>query len=192
MSAEPKQRLFVGIELPDAARATIEDLGRPLRAIDGLRWVPTENHHLTLAFLGWVEADARSAIEDRLAAAAADATPFMTLVGGLGRFPERGKARVVWVGLDDPTGSLAGLAALVGDALGDLFEPETRPFRPHVTIARARRPVAVRIPDEAAPLPRTEVPVTAITLFRSHLGREHARYEMLRRWGLGAQPAAIP
>jgi len=192
MSAEPKQRLFIGIELPDAARATIEDLGRPLRSIDGLRWVQTENLHLTLVFLGWVDVGARDGIEERLATAAADAAPFMTLVDGLGRFPDRGKARVVWVGLHDPTGSLAGLAALVGDALSDLFEPETRPFRPHVTIARARRPVAVRIPDEAAPPTRTGVPVTAITLFRSHLGREHARYEVLRRWGLGAQRAAIP
>jgi 2'-5' RNA ligase len=192
MNAEPKQRLFVGIELPDAARAMIEDLGRPLRGIDGLRWVPPENLHLTLAFLGWVDADARDGIDERLAAAAVDAAPFTAVVGSLGRFPDRGKARVVWVGLEDPSGALAQLARLVGDALEDLFEPETRPFRPHVTIARARRPVAIRMPDEAAPPTRTEVPVTALTLFRSHLGREHPRYEVLRRWGLGAQPAAIP
>jgi 2'-5' RNA ligase len=60
-----------------------------------------------------------------------------------------------------------------------------------VTVARARQPVAVRLP-EPVPSPDVDLAVTAVTLFRSHLGGEHARYEVLRRWALGAQPSAIP
>jgi 2'-5' RNA ligase len=191
MSADPKQRLFVGVELPGEARAAIEELCRPIRGIGGVRWAPTENLHLTLAFLGWVQPDGIDAIEERLAGAAAETAPLSTRLTGLGRFPERGKARVLWVGLEDAAGSLAELAGRVLGSLGDLFEPEGRAFRAHVTVARARPPIAVHVPD-AVPSPAIEVPIVAITLFRSHLGRAHPRYEVLRRWRLGAQPFAIP
>jgi 2'-5' RNA ligase len=72
-----------------------------------------------------------------------------------------------------------------------LFEPDARPFRAHVTVARARRPIGVRLPEPVA-TPDVALTVTAITLFRSHLGGEHARYEVVRRLALGAQPSAIP
>jgi 2'-5' RNA ligase len=191
MSEQPKQRLFVGVELTEAARAAIDERARPLRALEGFRWVPAENLHLTLAFLGWTEAGAEEAVGARLAAAAADASPFTLRVGGPGRFPERGKARVLWVGLDDSGDALAGLAERVQASLAGLFEPDARPFRAHVTVARARQPVVVRLP-EPMPSPDVDLAVTATTLFRSHLGGEHARYEVLRRWALGAQPSAIP
>jgi 2'-5' RNA ligase len=191
MSEQPKQRLFVGMELPEAARAAIVERARPLRDIEGFRWVPTENLHLTLAFLGWMEAGAEEVVGTRLAAAAASASPFTLRVGGPGRFPERGKVRVLWVGLDDSGDALAGLAERVQASLARLFEPDARPFRAHVTVARARQPVAVRLP-EPVPSPDVDLAVIAITLFRSHLGGEHVRYEVLRRWALGAQPSAIP
>jgi RNA 2',3'-cyclic 3'-phosphodiesterase len=191
MNAEPKRRLFVAIELPEAVRTAIEDLVRPLRSLDGLRWVPLENLHLTLAFLGWVETETIGAIEERLARAAAGAQSFEARLAGAGRFPERGKARVLWVGFDDAAGSLTELAGDVQGVLEDLFELEDRPFRPHVTVARARRPVAVTLPP-AVPARPQAFAVTAMTLFRSHLGGDHARYEALQRWRLGAQPSAIP
>jgi 2'-5' RNA ligase len=191
MSDQPKQRLFVGIELPEAVRAAIDERARPLHALEGFRWVPTENLHLTLAFLGWRETGAEEAVGERLAGAAADASAFTLRVGGPGRFPQRGKARVLWVGLDDAAGALADLAERVRASLADLFEPDGPEFRAHVTVARARRPVSARLPE---PVPSADVvlAVTAITLFRSHLGGEHARYEVLRRWALGARPSAIP
>jgi 2'-5' RNA ligase len=97
---------------------------------------------------------------------------------------------VLWVGFEDPTGSLAELSAVVGRSLEGLFQPDDRPFRPHVTVARARRPIAVRLPvTDVTPRP---FPVDQITLFRSFLGGEHARYEALARWPLGAQPSHIP
>jgi 2'-5' RNA ligase len=151
--------------------------------------VPVENHPVTGAFLGWVGVDAIAGIEERLAEAAARAEPFRARVVDIGRFPDRGKARVLWVGLEDPQVSLAQLAEAVRASLGGEAAHDDRPFRPHITIARARRPVAV--PAMGSPLDET-LDVTAVTLFRSHLGGEHARYEALRRWPLGAEPVAIP
>jgi RNA 2',3'-cyclic 3'-phosphodiesterase len=190
MTDEPKHRLFVAVELPEPIRDAIEDLVEPLRSIDGFRWTPVGNLHLTLAFLGWVEPDTVDPIRERLPTAATALEPFEARLAGVGRFPERGKARVLWVGFDDPTGSLAELSATVARSLEGLFQPDERPFRPHVTVARARRPVAVRLPAlDVAP---RAFPVEQISLFRSFLGGQHARYEALARWPLGAQPSRIP
>ena len=190
MNTEPKRRLFVAVELPDAIRAAIDAMIEPLRSLDGFRWTPIENLHLTVAFLGWVEAPVVDTVRERLAEAAAEPEPFEARLGVPGRFPERGKARVLWVGFEDPTGSLAALAAWVQASLRDLFEPDARPFRPHVTVARARRPISVRLPGSPeAKMPT--FPVNAITLFRSYLGGEHARYEALERWPLGAKASRI-
>jgi RNA 2',3'-cyclic 3'-phosphodiesterase len=193
MSAEPKQlRLFVAVELPADVRQAIGRLIEPFRTLEGFRWTPLENLHLTLAFLGWVRPDPQviDDIHRRLAGAAADLVPIEVRIGGAGGFPERGRVRVLWVGFDDPAGELADLANAVRVALGDRFPPDERPFRPHVTVARAKRPVRVAVPatDAVGPSFRAD----AITLFRSRLGGAHARYEALARWPMGAQPVRIP
>ena len=190
MTDEPKHRLFVAVELPEPIRDAIEDIVESLRSLDGFGWTPVGNLHITLAFLGWVQPDTVAAIRERLPASATAVEPFEARLAGAGRFPERGKARVLWVGFEDPTGSLAELSASVGRSLEGLFQPDERPFRPHVTVARARRPVAVRLP--ATDVARLAFPVEQITLFRSFLGGEHARYEALARWPLGAQRSRIP
>ncbi len=190
MTDEPKHRLFAAVELPDPIRDAIEAIVEPLRSLDGFRWTPVGNLHLTLAFLGWAEPDTVEPIRERLPAAASAVEPFEAFLAGAGRVPERGKARVLWVGFEDPTGSLAELSTAVGRSLEGLFQPDDRPFRPHVTVARARRPVAVQLPATVV-APRA-FPVEQITLFRSFLGGEHARYEALARWPLGAQPSRIP
>ena len=167
MNDRPKVRLFAGIAMPTDVRTAIEVATAPLRpAIPGLRWVPAENLHLTLVFIGWVRPDDVAAVRDAIEASVAPAEPFTARLGGAGRFPDRGRARVLWVGFT--TG--------VDDA---------RPFRPHITIARAKQPV--RLPTRALegvpPLER-DVAVGGVTLYRSHLGSPHPRYEAIARFGL--------
>ena len=191
MSSEPKLRLFVAVELPAEIKEAIAERVEPFRALEGFRWTPVDNLHLTVAFLGWVQPERVEEITARLAGAAADLVPFEARLGGAGGFPERGKARVLWVGFEDDGGELAALATGVRTALGELFPPDDRPFRPHVTVARARRrPQRVTAKAESHSGPAFRV--DAITLFRSRLGGEHARYEALERWPLGAGPARIP
>jgi 2'-5' RNA ligase len=145
--------------------------------------VPPENLHLTLVFLGWVIPDEVDPIRAELEDAAALASPFRAKLGPAGRFPDRGKARVVWFGFTSGAAELDALAGRVRLAVVHRVA-EDRPFRPHVTVARAKQPV--RIPSEAldvAPLD-VEVVVDAVTLFRSHLGAPHPRYEAIARLGL--------
>jgi RNA 2',3'-cyclic 3'-phosphodiesterase len=180
-------RLFVAVELPEDARAAIVRAIEALPPLPALRPARPDQLHLTLLFLGAIEPDGVDTIGRRLGAVAAGAQPFRTALTSFGTFPPSGKTRVLWVGLRDDAGHLDHLAAATKDALRDLVITEDRPFRAHVTVARAREPV--RLPPAAREIAVEPVivDVDAITLFRSHLGGgTPASYEALRRWHLGA------
>jgi 2'-5' RNA ligase len=188
-------RLFVALDLPDSVRTAIVAATSPLRvALPDLRWTAAENLHCTLVFLGDVDPDAVPVLEDRLAAAASSVEPFEAQVGGFGRFPVRGAARVVWAGLDDALATMSVLAGAVGRHTADLVATKDRPFAAHVTVARARRPM--RIPPQLleTPIDTGPFPVTEIALYRSHLGGAgpHPRYEVLGTWGLGSRSVSVP
>jgi RNA 2',3'-cyclic 3'-phosphodiesterase len=190
VSDRPKVRLFAGVELPAGTRTAIEVATAPLRmTIPRFHWVPAENLHLTLVFLGWVEADDVEPIRASLEAAVAPAAPFAARLGATGRFPERGKARVLWVGFTTGVEELTDLADRARGGVADRVT-DARPFRPHVTVARARQPVRVRADAMAVPSLDNEVGVEGVTLFRSHLGSPHPRYEAIARLGLQGGSAA--
>ncbi len=139
-------RLFVGVRISVAAAEAIAGAARalhePIRD-EGLSpaWVPPANYHITLKFLGWTEFPMIGAIGDELRPALAGATAFEIENAGLGAFPTQRRARVLWAGARDPGGRIADLAARVdatAERLG--FPAEARPFHPHVTMARLRRP----------------------------------------------------
>ena len=100
-----------------------------------------------------------------------------TLDEFLRQFPSVRRARVIWAGLEDATGGLAGLAGSVGEALEPLgFAREMRAFQPHATIARLKQPAPVELSVTPVPL---VFPVERISLFESHLRRPAPVYEEL-------------
>jgi 2'-5' RNA ligase len=132
-------RLFVACDLPpNAERAVLAWQRKELSGHDDLRLMPTM--HLTLAFLGAVDAARVSELERILASVRWDRTechfkePLF--------LPAHGKRRVVALELDDPSGTLGRLQSEVSAGLASegLYEPEKRPWLPHVTVARFRRP----------------------------------------------------
>ena len=190
MRDRPKVRLFAGVELPADVRTAIEVATAPLRTtIPGFRWVPHENLHLTLVFVGWVDPGDVDPLVAALGGSVAPAQPFTARLGGAGRFPDRGKVRVLWVGFDAGSDALADLAERARVGIADRVT-DARPFRPHVTVARARQPARVAAGSlDIAPLDR-DVSVDAVTVFRSHLGSPHPRYEPTARLGLQGGSAA--
>jgi 2'-5' RNA ligase len=180
-------RLFVAVELPADARAAI------VRAVDALapaslRRTAPDQLHLTVLFLGAVDPARVASIEARLAGVASRAEPFPTALTSFGVFPPRGATRVLRVGLSDEARSLEALAAETKRALADLVITEERPFRAHVTVARAREPVRMASAALGTPVEPVRFGVEALTLFRSHVGGgAPARYEALRRWHLGRE-----
>jgi 2'-5' RNA ligase len=179
-------RLFVAIEIPADVKAAAAAAVEPWRReYPKARWVPPENWHVTLKFLGPTWPRLVTWIEETIGATAATADPFETRVTGLGAFPGSNRARVVWVGLDDAGGAMAALSAALDAALAEEFEPEKRAFRAHLTVARSEPPL--RLPEAFVETVLESDPfrVDRLILFRSHLRRPAPRYEPMRAYGLG-------
>jgi len=130
----PSKRLFVGLELPSSCKTALLALDPHL---SGLRWLPQEQLHLTLSFLGDVEASA----EDRLRKALREVRvpPFFLPLRGVGVFNSRGRPSVAWAGVGKGHPHLFALHRRIQDAvLCAGLEANLKPFHPHVTIGRAK------------------------------------------------------
>jgi 2'-5' RNA ligase len=158
-----------------------------LRAFRGLRLIDRRYLHVTLCFLGWRDV----AEVGEIAAVCRSAVPpdgfRLSLGQGLWLPPRR--PRVVAVELADLNGGLARLQAAAAAALAErgFYEPESRPYLGHVTVARVgagSRGPRVRPAPLAAP-EAMEFDAAAVTLYRSRLERRGARYEALETMPLG-------
>jgi 2'-5' RNA ligase len=183
-SQERRIRAFVALELAAAMRARIEAAVAPLRpSIADARWTQVASLHLTLRFLGPTTQADRERLEPMLRAAAAACPASEAHVRGAGTFPERGSPRVLWLGIVLPPPLLALQAACEAAAVACGFEPEQRPYRPHLTLARwrdhARRP-------ELPPLDLGRARFDSLVLLRSDLGPRGAVYTPLAAYPLGA------
>ena len=182
-------RLFLAAELPVAVRERLIEVREQLAGgLRGWRWVRPEGVHLTLRFLGEVDEardrSARPAWQD----AVASVSRFQLRLSGLGRFPDRGAPRVLWMGVEEtePGGALATLAETLEGVARELgWTAETRAFRPHMTLARRTRggrpddPTARQAGESAAGW------VREVTLIRSRLEPRGASYTELDRFPLG-------
>ena len=180
-------RLFVAVELTPDALAAVDDALAPWReSFPRARWVPPENRHVTVKFLGRTWPRLRGWVEERVATAAASVSPFETTLTQLGAFPSPRRARVLWVGLDDAPGRMAEVALALDAALASEFRPETRAFTPHLTVARSDPPLELPAAFVAAPVRPVRFRVHHVVVFRSHLRRPAPRYEPLASFPLGA------
>ncbi|MCJ7511948.1 MAG: RNA 2',3'-cyclic phosphodiesterase [Anaerolineales bacterium] len=189
-------RLFVALELEPPVRQrlwrTQADLQHGTEP-EWVRWVQPDGIHLTLKFLGDVEAVKAEAISTALNEATARHPRCAFTVSGLGAFPNPDRARVIWVGLEDPDGTVAALQAGVESALGKLgFEPETKPFRPHLTLGRVRDGIGREPAATLAHLLKTApaldpLPTTSdkVALIQSQLRPTGAVYRVVSRHVLG-------
>ena len=145
-------RMFIALELPGPFADETEELARRLEATCAGRFVPAENRHLTLAFLGeGGEADARLAML-ALDAACAGAGPVPLVAAGLGTFG-RGRDATLWLGVEknDELEGLAGRVRAELAARGLAYDEKD--FLPHVTLARRARMPRGNLGDLAFPLP---------------------------------------
>ena len=129
-------RVFIAVDLPDEIRGRLGEVERDLKEVsNSARWVAPESVHITLKFLGEIPEDRIASIDATLAAVRWPSFP--VIVRSVGFFPDSRSARVFWVGLQSP--ALEGLAGEIDGRMQQLgFEKEKRPFRPHLTLARAR------------------------------------------------------
>lgn len=183
-------RAFVAVEVSEGARRQIADLLGRLRREPGgpVRWVRPELMHLTLAFLGEVSGDFLESAKARLGEVAQQHKALTAQLKGLGAFPSPSRARVVWIGTEQGKDEVCALQADVAKALCSVgYQPEKRPFSPHLTIGRLRIPGdvsrAVAVGFESEPFT-----VGRVVLFRSVLQPTGPVYSVLAEFPLSSQP----
>ncbi|MDE3201969.1 MAG: RNA 2',3'-cyclic phosphodiesterase [Acidobacteriota bacterium] len=178
-------RLFIGIPIPADLTAKLSALQRDLGSKDsGLRWSSPESWHITLQFLGHVELEQLSSLNTLLAQVHAEPVPVQ--MGGLGVFLRAGIFHVEI----NPTEKLLRLQQQVVAATARCgFASEDRPYRPHITLARAKGDQGRRHLDDLKSRAKAHRLVPSFLapeflLYESHLSPSGSTYEIRARYTL--------
>jgi 2'-5' RNA ligase len=186
-------RLFFAIELGDDLLDLLDETTVLLRAeTPELAWITRDKRHLTLKFLGDVEEAAAPRLVEAADRATARHPPVEMHVRDVGAFPNFRRARVVWIGVEQEPRLELLYHDLELACAEEGFEVEGRPFRPHITLARVREPLAperLRALARAARRVRVQasVNVERITLFESTLAPTGAQYRRIHAAPLGGR-----
>ena len=189
-------RLFVGCDVgpavADAAVALIDELKTRVARLAPrarLTWVPKERMHVTLRFIGHVDAPRAGDIAKALAPPIPHA-PFEAVVQGAGVFPDRRPPRVLWAGLASGRDDLVTLAREVNARLAALVAADSEELTPHVTLARVKDPLGLRAQPLLAGLEHVSLGsfrVERVTLFESRQSGGVLQYVPLHRTTLEAE-----
>ena len=181
-------RAFIAIELPTELKLKLDQLQAKLRRDEppGVKWVRPEGVHLTLKFLGNIAADTTPEIIKAMEESVQAVIPFHLVAQELGGFPSLKRLQVAWVGIAGELDRLGKLQRQLESNLAKLgFVPESRPFTPHLTLARLGEVV---LPAErqrfgnliaSTSFEASDINVTSISLMKSRLTREGAIYSRL-------------
>lgn len=182
-------RAFIAVELPGEVASFLARLQDDLRKREQapVKWVHPESIHLTLKFLGNIDARKVDAVAAAISGAAKGIGPLRLRLGAPGAFPNLRAPRVICIGLEGQTEELSNLHRNIDSALVPLgFSPEKRRFSPHLTLGRVRDKAAPnewRLLGEAVSTLKVETSLAfeamAVSLMRSTLTREGAIYDRL-------------
>ena len=186
-------RLFVACEVPDDIKETIGEVIEGLRQKSGpdVRWIRPEGVHVSLKFLGEVPTKKLPAVKLAIQEAVVGHSPFELEFSTIVTFGGREGLRIMWVGIAGDVLRLEALVRAVNAALAVVgFEPERRPFRPHLTLGRVRDEVPTRRRAEIevavgkSGVPQVSWRTAQVSLMRSRLTTSGATYEVLATFPL--------
>jgi len=181
-------RVFCAFELPESLRVRIakhSELVRESVTEAAASWSRPENIHLTLKFFGNVDRAQVPSISAALARVVQEFSTIEIAVSGTGVFPRPSRQQVLWIGISDQSGALAKLQQRLEDECAlEGFPKEDRAFRPHLTIARMRKPNnANRLADAHlhAGFSAVDLVLNELVLFRSELSSKGSKYTPLSK-----------
>lgn len=182
-------RTFIALEQDESLQRRLsETIYRLASALPRLKWVDPAGIHLTLAFLGELTDEQLAKAMQASGAAARQIAPFKYRLAKLGTFGAPRQPRVVWAGVDEQTGTLTRLQQLLTRELEQRgFTVETRPFSPHLTLARVKEPLSTAelqtlqrlLADPQLNAPSPWYRVHHICVMKSELSRTGAIYTQL-------------
>jgi len=190
-------RLFIGVKISMDAVEAVSGAAQVMRAAADaagvkVRWVAPAAYHVTLKFIGEARPEVVPAVRDSVREMLAGQSAFDFATRSAGAFPGADRARVLWVGVDDPGGHLTRMAGACEKAVVSLgFKPERRPFHPHVTVGRLRE-----VADcQGLLLPCTEqgyseTRAESVTMFESITKSSGSEYVVRAEWPLSVTPAS--
>jgi 2'-5' RNA ligase len=187
-------RSFIAIELPQPIQQKLAEIIARLKSprTGVVRWVPAQNIHLTIKFLGDVSPTNLDLLMKMLKAEVSRQPVFSYTVAGLGAFPSPRRPRVLWVGITAPPqlNTLVHLVEAESTKLG--YAPEDRPFSPHLTLGRvSQNATPEQVSQVAGALAGMNVgelgvaEVSSVVLFKSDLTPNGAEYTQMLKVGLG-------
>lgn len=179
-----KIRCFIAIELSQEIKDALKQIADELqKTIHGVKWVKPGNIHLTLKFLGSIEKETIEEIKNSLSQIAQETKPFKIKLSSAGVFPDPGRPRVIWIGIEEGKNESVSLANAIEERLAPLgIEKESRAFHPHLTLARVKflkDKNSLKSAFASLKVPPVEMTATKVTLFQSTLSREGAVYSVL-------------
>jgi len=181
-------RTFCAIELSPAIRSRIQQHIERLRAAlpeSQASWARVENIHLTIKFFGNVEQEKIARIASAATRAIDNLSSFQISISGTGAFPKTSQPRVLWIGIEDHSAKLAEFhERFENECATEGFPKEGRTFRPHLTIARIRKPEGARALAELNQKLGFEsmaLTVNELVVFRSELSSKGSKYTVLSR-----------
>jgi 2'-5' RNA ligase len=182
-------RLFVAIRVPEEVKATIEKTQAKLRWVlpnQSVRWTNPDQLHLTLKFLGSVEAQRVIALTEALRAACQGFAPLELSAAGMGCFPNLHRPRVVWVGVTDAAEKLALVQRAIETATRDYTEKAANErFTGHITLGRIQNlrvqgtQDLIEVATDLATRSFGAWTAAKVELFRSQLSPQGARHTTL-------------
>ncbi len=183
-------RCFIAIPLPKEIQAHLSQFQNYFKTLNiHARWVPPENIHLTLKFLGDIESSSITQIRKNLNSIIKNLKKFEVLLSEPGVFPNYSRPRVFWVGLEDPEDQLQQLNQSIEKTLEEIgFPKEKKQFSPHLTLARIKSSKNVdRFLEEVKTFKLTPLKtfeISKINLYRSKLTRQGPVYTVLEKFCL--------
>jgi 2'-5' RNA ligase len=189
-------RTFIALEMNDALQSHLTDIIRQVAlALPKIRWVDPSSIHLTLAFLGELTDEQVAEAIRATEMAAQQVQPFSYCLSHLGTFGSPRYPRVIWMGIEESSGSLVSVHCMLNQQLQRRdFEVETRPFSPHLTLARLKSPLSPQEQQQLQSLladkPHSLIPTSSyaahhLDVMKSELLRTGARYTCLRSCLIG-------
>lgn len=187
-------RLFLGLSIPPSIADELAGYVEQVKTkVPSTAWVPRENWHITLLFLGEVAPRTATALQPHFAAVARQTAPFSLRIQDWGAFPNMKRAKLLWAGVEGEQEPLRRLAGSLHEAAAAFIPLEKgKSFVPHITLTRKVPVHNVAGLNDNLPIQTKDWNVHQMHLYVSHLSPGGARYEIWQSYPFGAPQSASP